>query len=328
MQCTLYNRNLHFVFIFLGHRSSVTRVLLNDHESYYGLNGISTNITQNAYSQQQPQLQHAEYVNPDRAQMRRDARQNQINKLAQIQQDFNVNNLDFSDKDKLPDLTKMLVESAGDALMDTSNFPPVINRYSNASLDHHHSNEHSRVSARNSVDSEVIYTSHFSPMETNNIDITNRDLTDLRLSTSSLDSGEPTLNALSQSNHVYTPNRPYSSPKSINLVKSASQELLAGESPSNNPPNNLNWLDLNLVSAATTGPPSPGSLFDTMNLEEQNMQNAQNSYPVSARGSQDTDLNLCFDNSTANLDYPPSTNGLGSHWDNNNWEGLLGNYNL
>ena len=314
--------------MFLGHRSSVTRVLLNDHDSYYGLNGISTNITQNAYAQQQPQLQHAEYVNPDQGQMQRDARQNQINKLAQIQQDFNVNNLDFTDKGKLPDLTKMLVESAGDALMDTSNFPPIINHHSKANVDHY-GNGHSRVSARNSVDSEVIYSStHFSPMDTNHIDMANRDLTDLRLSTSSLDSGEPTLNALSQSNHVYAPNRHYSSPRSINLVKSASQELLAGESPSNNPPNNLNWLDLNLVSAAATGPPSPGSLFDTMNLEEQNLQNSQNSYPVSTRGSQDADLNLCFDNTTTNLDYPPSSNGLGSHWDNNNWEGLLGNYNL
>ena len=243
-----------------------------------------------------------------------------------MQRDFTVNNLDFAEKDKLPDLTKMLVESAGDALMDTSNFP-VINRYPSTTLDHY-SNEHSRASARNSMDSEVIYsTPHFSPMDTNHMDMGNRDLHDLRLSTSSLDSGEPTLNALSQSNHVYNSNRQYSSPKSINLVKSASQELLAGESPSNNPmTNNLNWLDLNLVSAAA-GPPSPGSLFDTMNLEEHNLRNAQNGYPVSAHGSHDADLNLCFDSSTANLDYPPSTNGLGSHWDNN-WEGLLGNYNL
>ena len=78
-----------------GHRTPVTRVLLNDHESYYGLNGISSNITQNAYSHQQPQLQHAElqhadYVTSDQAQLQRESQQNHINKLAQIQQEYNV----------------------------------------------------------------------------------------------------------------------------------------------------------------------------------------------------------------------------------------------
>ena len=297
-------------FFVAGQRSSVTRVLLNDHESYYGLNGISSNAVPKPY----PPQQRTDYAAQDHGQMQREARRNHVHKIA---------NAEFADKDRLPDLTKMLVESAGDALMDTSNFPPVINRYSNASLDQY-PNEHTQVSARNSVDSEVIY-SHFSPMDTNHIDAGNRNLNDLRLSTSSLDSGEPTLNALSQSNNVYSSNRHYSSPKSINLIKSASQELLAGCSPSSNNPmnSNLNWLDLNLVSAAAT-PPSPGSLFDTMNLDEQALQ--QNSYPVSTHGSRDADLNLCFENSTANLDYPPSTNGL-SHWDNN-WDGLLGNYNL
>lgn len=241
-----------------------------------------------------------------------------------------ANSIDYSENGPRPNLTKMLVESAGDALMDTSNFPPVINRYSNPNIDQY-SIEHSRASARNSIDSSIMYSTSFSPMDTNNQEIGNRELlNDLRLSTSSLDSCEPTLNAVTASPATPPRARPshnvfpqqFSSPRPINhnLIKSSSQELLSSDSPSSNA--DLGWLDLTLGSAMAA-PPSPAGPFETMTLDDQNnVHQSRNSYPVSSHGSQDADLNLCLDTSSSNLGYPPSSIALGGQWDN--WEGLLG----
>ena len=291
----------------------MARVLLNDHNSYYAVGDSSAN--QNSYQQQQQQ--HSDYVAQEQAQLHREVRQNQINKMKQL------------DNAVRPDLTKILVESAGDALMDTSSFPPVINRYSNPNIEQY-AIEHTRTSARNSVDSAIMYSTSFSPMDTNTVEMGSRELlNDLRLSTSSLDSCEPTLNAVTASPATPPRVRPssnayphqFSSPRAINhnLVKSASQELLSSDSPSSN--TDLGWLDLTLGSAMAA-PPSPAGPFETMTLDDHNtLQHSQNSYPVSSHGSQDTDLNLCIDATTANLGYPPSSTALGAQWDN--WEGLL-----
>ena len=297
------------MWCYLDHRSPVARVLLNDHDSYYGINGQHGNT----YHSQ------ADFIAQEQVQQQREARHNQLNKMSQLHQDYN--NVEYRNKaGGLPDLTKMLVETAGDALMDTSNFPPIINRYTNSNFDQY-TTEHSRTSARNSVDSGVIYaTPHFSPMDTGNLDMGNRDLmgsrelvNDIRLSTSSLESFEPTLNTVSlspatpprmkQPHNMHPPNGYHSSPKQINpsLVKSMSQELLSAESPTSNQMNNnnLNWLDLNLASAGRSL--TPPDLFRD--------KSSQNSYPVSNNGSRDADLNLGFNGSTDDLDY------FGLDWD-------------
>ena len=199
-----------------------------------------------------------------------------------------------------PDFTKMLVESSGDALMDTSSFPPTMHRYSCPVLDQQ-SSEHSRLSARNSADSGLAYMgSTFSPMETGSQqDILN----DLRLSTSSLDSSEAVLMPPATPPRMTQPQiqpllpGPNPSPhfSNHNLVKSASQELLSSNSPvhvQKSASNELSWLDLPLASVATGSPSSMG-LFDTPTMApQQGTPQYQLSNPVSNRGSQDADLNL------------------------------------
>ncbi|XP_076808300.1 uncharacterized protein LOC143451551 isoform X2 [Clavelina lepadiformis] len=315
----------------------VTRQLLNDHHSYHGLNNRRSNPVQNSY----PQSGVNDYIiTQEQVQLQRDARLNQMKGMSQ---DYIGNGgHDYPQQTGSQDLTKMLVESAGDALMDTSNFPPVINQYSaqsNPNMEMH-SAEYSRPSARNSVDSGILYsTPHYSPMDTN-VDSMNRDLmNDLRLSTSSLDSGEPTLNAVSLSpatpprmKQHHTMNLTYRTqvsprPLTHNLVKSSSQELLSnndcgpGANISKN--NELGWLDLTLGSAVG-GPPSPGGPFDTMTLGEHHRDSRhQNTY----HGSHDGDLNVYFGGSNGALNYPPSTNScmLDPQWDlaEPTWEGIL-----
>ena len=301
-----------------AHPSPVARVLLNDHNSYHGLNDSSSNLAQGSgYGQQQ------DYSHKPVRMRRRGRRPKSANRLSQ---EYSPNGPDYSGHGpRGPDVAKMLVDSSGDALMDTQSFPPMVHRYSYPILDQP-SNDHNRLGARNSVDAGLMY-SNFSPMDTGSVGTGSQQdlLHDIRLSTSSLDSNEALLSqGMSPgatpprrlpSSVIPLGQRPIPSPRysNHNLVKSASQELLSGNSPSHpgNPTNHeLGWLDLTLGSA-NPNPPSPGNPFDPLSMANQvTQQPYQHSNPVSNRGSQDADLNLFSGDPQGILNYPPNPNNL------------------
>nr|XP_002121981.1 MKL/myocardin-like protein 2 [Ciona intestinalis] len=311
----------------------VTRQLLNDHASYHGINHNSTTLhhkpvpNNNNYSRQRNSIEYS-VILQEQAQLQREVQKNRVKHppsyptkaMGQYVGDGEVS-----------DLTKMLVDSAGDALMDTSNFPPVSPQQQ----------EYARHSARNSVDSGILYsTPHFSPMDTN-MDSMGKDMVnDLRLSTSSLDSGEQTLNTVSLSpmtsprvRHAMSVHPNYhhmsTSPRSNHhLVKSASQELLSSNDPPQPTTNNsqmdneLGWLDLTLGSAVG-GPPSPGGPFGNISFEENTPQHTRH---AAYNGVHENEM--FTGGSTGALNYTPSSNGavIDPQWDS--WEGLLSpNYN-
>ena len=297
-----------------SHPSPVARVLLNDHESYHGLNNPSSNLNQNvAFAQQ------SDYPSHKPVRMRRHQHPRPTNRRSQ---DYG-NNGDFAAQGpRGPDVAKMLVDTAGDALMDVS-FPPVGHRYSCPVLDQRHL-DHSRLSSRNSVDSGLLNSaSHFSPMDTASVDTGSHQdvLNDFRLSTSSLDSSDQIFNSINMSpgtpsrvapsqatplshNHFPSPN------SSQILTKSVSQELLSiNSSPSqaNKSNEDLNWLDLTLGSAVAA-PPSPTGPFEMTASNQQ-------SNPMLNRGSQDADLNLFLGDAPNLLNYPANADNLEFQWD-------------
>ena len=298
--------------------SPVTRVLLNDHNSYHGLNDPSSNLAQGGGYGQQP-----DYGVQQPVRMRRSTRRRPMS-ANRLSQEYGANGQDYAAQGQRgSDVAKMLVDSSGDALMDTSSFPPVMHRYSYPILDQH-SNDHAQLSSRNSVDAGLMY-SNFSPMDTGSVGTGSQQdlLNNIRLSTSSLDSNEALLNqgmspAATPPRRVPTRIVPLSgrqnqSPRFTNqLMKSASQELLSNNSPShgNKPPNSeLGWLDLTLGSAVGN-PPSPGNPFETLSMSDQASLSYQHSNPVSNRGSQDADLNLFSGDPSGILNYSANPNSL------------------
>ena len=296
--------------------SPVARVLLNDHNSYHGLDEPNTYGQQTDFGGQ-----------PVR--MRRSSRRRPMS-ANRLSREYIANGQDYTGQNpRGQDVAKMLVDSSGDALMDTTSFPPVMHRYSYPILDQH-SNDHTRLNSRNSVDANLVYT-NFSPMDTGSVGTGSQQdlLNDIRLSTSSLDSNEALLNAGMSpaatpprripSHIVPLSGRQNSSPRFSNqLVKSASQELLSSNSPSHGsrPPNSeLGWLDLTLGSAVGN-PPSPGNPFETLSMSNQTSLPYQHSNPVSNRGSQDADLNLFSGDPSGILSYSSNPNSLDFPLDN------------
>nr|CAB3263856.1 MKL/myocardin-like protein 2 [Phallusia mammillata] len=311
----------------------VTRQRLNDHSSYQGLNESTMRHRHHhgyAHQQQQhsqlPSNEYGSVIAQERAQLQQEIAQQQQQKSYSHR-----GSRDFAS----PDVAKMLVETAGDALMDTSSFPPVINSTLNDRGAEQPLN-YSRASARNSVDSGIIYSnSHYSPMDTN-LDGSSKDLfTDLRLSSSSLDSGEPTLNTVSLSPatpprpkpYLQSTFRPHPSPRSTHnhLVKSASQELLSTSDNSttgnHQMDNKLGWLDLTLGSAVG-GPPSPGGPFGNMNFEEGHPQHNRYHQAMSYNAFHENESILGVGGSTGALNINPGLGGNGvEQWDP--WDGIL-----
>jgi len=327
---TLYQSDFPVFFAELPTTPVVTRQLLNDHPAYRRQAEMPGIARHHGF------LQHHGLANNDYGAPI--AREVPPNKSLPHQGGFPARQRDFCS----PDMTKMLVESAGDALMDTSNFPPVINS-TGVLMDSQIDNPpslppYSRASARNSVDSGIIYSnSHYSPMDTN-LDGSNKDLfNELRLSTSSLDSGEPTLNAVSLSPatpprgkpHLQSTFRPLGSPRPLHnhLMKSASQELLSSSGDVTGLPlrpmdNDLGWLDLTLGSA-NAGPPSPGNPFSGLAFEESNPQHFGHHAFSSSNNNFYEQVQVAPNGSTGALNLAPGMPNSGlEQWDP--FDGLLG----
>lgn len=292
-------------------------MLLNDFESYHGLNNTGSNLNQGgAYAQQ------SNFVVQKPVRMRR--QQHPINRHSQ---DYCRNSREIpSHAPQGPDVAKMLVETAGDALMDTS-FPPVSHRYSCPTLDQHQT-DHTRLGSRNSVDSGLHYSSsHFSPMDTASVDTGSRAdvLNDLRLSTSSPDSNEQLLDIINMSpgtpsqisqphvislSHELQP----SHRSNYNINKSREVATNTTSTQAGQPNDELGWLDLTLGSAVA-GPPSPTGLLEmTIANNNQPLQTSQQNNPLSNHASQTIDMNLFLGDSGL-LSYPENPNNLDFQWD-------------